>query len=508
MEKSILVVILFFIMTFFSVNAFSQSQIGIDQQAVENERAERSNNCEEIRFDPSSTLQKMQQSLFKMAHQDEHQIMSASSGIVFSKNPNVFNMFKGTVWTFSYTIGSTTFEDTIYFDETVFIADDGKAALPFTDEYGKLGIMAYTLSGAPSLASAAGISQPFYGTFLSGTIIDKMYYFNTINNSSVYGSYVHYSNSRGEFSYFYSLIGFKHGSNPYNAPADPRGLAANAVSYRKILLRWTDKSIDEDGFKIERKKRGCNSSYMWSQIATVSENINTYDDVGFDSNTQYSYRVRAYNSFHNSEYSNCGTTVSGRSGTPSSPVNLVASYVSSSKVDLTWGEWSSNVTGFKIYRNLNGADSWTLLASIGPYDLSYSDTNAAKNQTTKFYSYYMQACNNAGCSPPTYMAGMPHNPKSLIATTGSNDKIILEWEDKCDNERGFEIYRKTGDCSSFASWEKVKSAGINRTTISDKKDLISGTTYSYKIRAYCRSWGLPYVYGYSDWSNCVSITAP
>ncbi len=298
-----------------------------------------------------------------------------------------------------------------------------------------------------------------------------------------------------------------HDETRIDAPTAPRGLAANAVSYRKILLRWTDKSSDEDGFKIERKKRGCASSYEYTQITTV-QGDNKYEDVNFEPDTQYSYRVRAYNGLSNSEYSNCGTTVAGISGTPSAPVNLVATCVSSSKVDLTWDEWSTNMTEFKIYRNVNNSGSWTLLATTGPTTFNYSDTKASGNQSTTGYCYYVQACNDKGCSPPTYTVCMPFNPTSLTATAGSNGRVVINWTDNSSNERGFEIYRKTGNCSSFASWEKVKLAGIDRTTVSDKKGLISGTTYAYKIRAYCRSWGLPYVYGYSDWSNCVSITAP
>jgi titin len=189
-------------------------------------------------------------------------------------------------------------------------------------------------------------------------------------------------------------------------------------------------------------------------------------------------------------------------------VNLVATCVSASKIDLTWEEWSTNVTEFKIYREINDSSSWTLLATTGPTTFTYSDTTATGNQTTTGYCYYVQACNDAGCSPPTYSACMPFSPSSLTATVGSNGKLVLNWTDNSDNERGFELYRKTGNCSSSGSWEKVKSAGIDRKTISDKKDLISGTTYSYKIRAYCRSWGLPYVYGYSGWSDCVSVTVP
>ncbi len=312
--------------------------------------------------------------------------------------------------------------------------------------------------------------------------------------------------------YTYSLSGGGTFSNQKvykidinDSPTEPRGLAANAVSRNKIMLRWTDQSDNEDGFEIERKKRGCNSSYQWSQIATVAENVNKFNDMDLDSDTQYSYRVRAYNSSGNSAYSNCGTTVSGITGTPSAPVNLVATWASSSRVDLTWDEWSSNVTEFKIYREINDSGSWTLLATTGPATLNYSDTSSMGNQSSTGYCYYVQACNSKGCSPPTYTVCIPFNPTGLIATD-SNGKIVLNWSDNSDNERGFEIYRKTGDCSSSASWEKVKQAGIDRTTVSDKKDLVSGTKYSYKVRAYCRSWGLPYVYGYSAWSDCVSVT--
>jgi len=297
-----------------------------------------------------------------------------------------------------------------------------------------------------------------------------------------------------------------HDETSIGAPTAPRGLAANAVSYRKILLRWTDQSDDEDGFKIERKERGCNSSYQWSQIATVSGD-NKYEDTDFEPDRQYSYRVRAYKGAANSGYSNCGTTFASASGTPSAPVNLVATYASSSSINLTWDEWSSNVTEFNLYRDENNSGKWSLIATKGPDVFSYRDTKASGNQTSNFYRYYIEACNDAGCSPPTYTVGVPFKPTNLSASINSKGKVTLEWTDNSDDERGFEIYRKEGNCNSSSSWEKLKQAGISRETVSGGK-VESGKTYSYKIRAYCRSWGIPYVYGYSDWSNCVSVSVP
>jgi len=88
-------------MGFFSSNAFSQSQIEIDQQVAEKNKMESENNVAEMPFDPS-ILQKIQQSLSEMEKKDDKQIKALS--IVYSENPNDFNMFLGTTYSFEYTI--------------------------------------------------------------------------------------------------------------------------------------------------------------------------------------------------------------------------------------------------------------------------------------------------------------------------------------------------------------------------------------------------------------------
>ncbi|MEA4925668.1 MAG: fibronectin type III domain-containing protein [Syntrophomonadaceae bacterium] len=80
-------------------------------------------------------------------------------------------------------------------------------------------------------------------------------------------------------------------------PAAPVNLSASASSSSNIVLNWEDKSGSESGFKIERKNSG-----NFEQIATVAADIKTFQDLNLDPATTYTYRVKAYNGFGDSSY--------------------------------------------------------------------------------------------------------------------------------------------------------------------------------------------------------------
>ncbi|HCO94617.1 MAG TPA: hypothetical protein DIU00_11815 [Phycisphaerales bacterium] len=82
-------------------------------------------------------------------------------------------------------------------------------------------------------------------------------------------------------------------------PVAPSNLNANAVSSSQIDLIWDDNSDNETGFSIERL---IETSYV--EIATVGAGENTYSNTGLEPLTKYTYRVCAYNSEGDSDYSN------------------------------------------------------------------------------------------------------------------------------------------------------------------------------------------------------------
>ena len=83
-------------------------------------------------------------------------------------------------------------------------------------------------------------------------------------------------------------------------PNAPSNLSASAVSGSRINLSWTDNSANEDGFKIERKT----GTGSYTEIGTVGPNISTFACQNLQPCSDNTYRIRAYNSGGNSEYSN------------------------------------------------------------------------------------------------------------------------------------------------------------------------------------------------------------
>ncbi len=189
----------------------------------------------------------------------------------------------------------------------------------------------------------------------------------------------------------------------------------------------------------------------------------------------------------------------GTAAPPPAPANLKATSTSSSAVKLTWSS-ASGAASYKVYRK-TPSTTWTLIKT--PTGLSYTDANALTNTTTISYSYYVQACNAAGCSPATQTAVVPFAPAGLTATSGSGS-VTLKWSDKSTNEKGFEIYRKPVACATTAAWKKIAAVGANVTTYTNSG--LAPGTYAYRVRAYSRSAATPYAFGYSSYTVCANAT--
>jgi hypothetical protein len=173
-------------------------------------------------------------------------------------------------------------------------------------------------------------------------------------------------------------------------PPAPSELTATAVSMNQINLAWTDNAGNETGFKIQRRK---GTSTSWSTIKTVGANVTSWSNTGLPYGTQYYYRVYAYNSQGASAYANeaDATTLYP----VANPTDLAAQAVSSSQINLTWTDNSTNESGFKIQRRKGTSTSWSTIKTVGANITSYSNTGLS---AATLYHYRVRAYNSKGNS--------------------------------------------------------------------------------------------------------------
>ncbi len=302
--------------------------------------------------------------------------------------------------------------------------------------------------------------------------------------------------------YYYRVRSYGDGGySPYSNGAgtttlplnDPSNLTATALSSSQIRLTWTDNSSDETRFYIERKT-GTYGTYY--HLTYVAANTTTCTDTTALHNTEYFYRVRAFNGGAYSEYSNqAGAT------TPllilNAPSNLTATALSSYQVKLSWTDNSSDETDYYIERKKGASGTYYYLTYISANTTTYTDTSALHN--TEYY-YRVRAYGNGAYSQYSNEAGATTQilsaPSNLTATALSGAQIKLTWTDNSSDETLFYIVRKTGVAGSYSTLTYV---GTNTTTYTDTSAL-QNTEYYYRVWAYNNG-------GYSLYSNEVSATA-
>lgn len=132
----------------------------------------------------------------------------------------------------------------------------------------------------------------------------------------------------------------------------PSHLVAKAEA-STIKVSWTNNTGDATGIKIERCQGAACSNF--TQIATVTAEVTSYQDTGLAPGMSYSYRVQAYNSALRSAYSNTATVNTARNTNPPTiPTGVTATVVSSTRINVTWTKSTGNgseVAGYNLYQS-------------------------------------------------------------------------------------------------------------------------------------------------------------
>jgi FtsP/CotA-like multicopper oxidase with cupredoxin domain len=307
---------------------------------------------------------------------------------------------------------------------------------------------------------------------------------------------------------------------PPKAPTLAAPTIGGTTNNPRVNLSWTDNSIKETGYIIQRASDGSFTTGLRS--FNVPPNTVTYQDTTVARNSQYWYRVFAvgatvgdtqvyptsplgFPTMSADSVSNTQPVQLGAvQGTPTAPTNLTAALQTGPRVSLTWTDNATNETGFSIERCTGaGCTNFAQIAVAGARNntgsVTYLDTTVTAGNS---YSYRVKAVNGTGPSAASNVAtaavpAIPAAPTgftvSAVKANGNNYTATLRWTDNAANETSFTIQRATN--ATFTTNLSTFTAATNATTLTQTVN--RNTTYYYRIRANNN------ISGSSAWTNAL-----
>jgi hypothetical protein len=177
---------------------------------------------------------------------------------------------------------------------------------------------------------------------------------------------------------------------PY-APTDVAGTAGrDALGDGEIVLTWKDNAADEDGAIIEIGT----GPGTFKFLSTIDKNITKFIHKPIQSGLTYSYRIKYFNTYGDSEYSTVYTIIPSFTKEPKAPFNLNA-IAGTGVINLKWQDDSNEESGFEISRSIDAGVIWTKLGTVGVNVVTFTDSDV-KSGTV--YWYGVRAINEVGSS--------------------------------------------------------------------------------------------------------------
>jgi len=292
-------------------------------------------------------------------------------------------------------------------------------------------------------------------------------------------------------------------------PSTPIALTAAIAATGHVTLSWTDASVDEHGFRLQRRSQNADGSWpaQWTSIASLSANQQTYSDETLTAKASYQYRVQAFNPAGSSYWATSQSlTVTPPIPTPPSHMTIWP-VEDESALRVTWQDNSSNETSFKVERRRwlpEGAWSdWELRLWTAPNFTAFTDKEIPIGSS---YQYRVRAVNSVGPSEWTISTGVRCEPTPLWPVnlnafqSDPTDGVQLTWHDKSNYETGFEIHRRRQmDGPTWGDWEAVGWPSANTEQWDDLTTPQHGV-YEYRIRAVND-------HGASEWSPSAMVSA-
>jgi hypothetical protein len=280
-----------------------------------------------------------------------------------------------------------------------------------------------------------------------------------------------------------------------NPPYAPFNLKLINLTPSSVNLSWKDSSLLISNYEIWKK---INFDGTYQKYLDVGGNEFNINDENLDPAIMYSYRVKAFNQFGGSEFSDEVNTFGiGSSGDLYPPTNLIASARGTMLVRLAWTDNSTNENLFAIERRQENND----FLKIGIVDrnvTSFADSVNGLVEGGEYY-YRIKSYSNSDSAwsnesfTQTYWYDIIR-PTNLIGIYLGNGRIVLTWNDDDYSNTIFEVERKVQGEDQFITIATIPG---DQNTYLDE-NLFPQRSYMYRIRSGDGVY-------YSDYSNIVTI---
>src|SRR5882762_1630570 len=175
--------------------------------------------------------------------------------------------------------------------------------------------------------------------------------------------------------------------------------------------------------------------------------------------------------------------------TVKAPAIARATVTSSSRIDASWQDNSTNEDGFEVHRSTTGpGGAFTLRATMGVNATSYADVGLtastqycykiralrAYDGRTTYSAFSSVACATTPAPP------VPPAPTSADAKPANSTTVDVTWVDGSTNEDGFRIERSL---DAGSTWPSARTLGANQTSFRDA-GLASEQSVCYRVIAF------------------------
>ncbi|MDR1299630.1 MAG: fibronectin type III domain-containing protein, partial [Oscillospiraceae bacterium] len=296
------------------------------------------------------------------------------------------------------------------------------------------------------------------------------YVYSSVRVSAVYVFRLMLYNTRtGVYEQYFNEIVYK----PPGTPLLPQALAFSQPSPSQIAISW--EYPDSAGFETDiERRRG--SEQSWTAVATVRAGVNRYTDTGLETNTQYTYRLRArYGRAVFSEY------VSRTAYSTIDVPQITQFYsVSPSSVYIAWTP-SIDALRYQLERRHRGEAEFASVAVVSNNRTEYTDSTIVPGER---YAYRVKAIGSGGSeslySDEAELAAVYIDISHSISATAVEDYLVkLRWADLGDRESSYEVWRID---EQYREWKLIATLDRNASQYDDSM-VGPGETYTYRVRA-------------------------